>query len=164
LNLIRVMPAKGQDTMQKSIYLARLIGPVFAAIGLGMLFNTSHYLAMAREGLHSPVLIYLSGVGLLAAGLAIVLAHNVWVGDWRLIVTLIGWLAVLGGLLRILWPQAVVAIGGAAVAHDGSLIVGGIVVLAIGGVLGYFGYADSVSALMPTRNAPRRPRRKRRTT
>jgi hypothetical protein len=40
LNLIRVMPAKGQDTMQAPSIIARLLGPLLAAVGIGMLTNT----------------------------------------------------------------------------------------------------------------------------
>jgi hypothetical protein len=137
------MPAKGQDAMQKSIYLARLIGPVFVAVGIGMLLNTKLYLVMAEQGLHSYVLIYLSGILTLVAGLALVLAHNVWVADWRLILTLLGWLGVIGGTFRILWPQEVVVVGTAIVAHADALTAGGFAVLVLGGVLSYYGYADT---------------------
>jgi hypothetical protein len=129
--------------MQRSRYLAKLIGPLFIAVGIGMLLNTQNYLTMAQEGLHSAIMIYFSGVLLLTAGIAIVLAHNIWVGDWRLIITLLGWLATIGGVFRIVWPQEVMEIGRHVIAHDESLIVGGFVVLVIGCVLGYFGYADS---------------------
>ena len=41
------MPAKGQDTMDKSLIIARLIGPVLAAIGIGMLVNQAMYREIA---------------------------------------------------------------------------------------------------------------------
>lgn len=50
--------------------------------------------------LQIPPVVYLSGVLLFVAGLAIVRAHNVWVPDWTVLVTLTGWLALLVGLLR----------------------------------------------------------------
>jgi hypothetical protein len=48
LNLIRVMPAKGQD-MATSRYLAKLIGPIFVAIGIGMLVNGAFYRDLITE-------------------------------------------------------------------------------------------------------------------
>ena len=48
--------------MQRSIYLAKLIGPVFVVIGIGMLVNGAVYRAMASEFLHSHALIYLAGL------------------------------------------------------------------------------------------------------
>jgi hypothetical protein len=129
--------------MQRSIYLAKLIGPVFVVVGVGMLLNTHLYLVMAEQGLRSYVLIYLSGILTLTAGLALVLAHNVWEADWRLIITLLGWLGVIGGTFRILWPQEVVEVGRAVIAHSEALMFGGFFVLVLGGVLSYYGYADT---------------------
>ena len=59
--------------MERSHFLAKLIGPVFIAGGLGMLFNTAVYRAMFERALHDHMLIYLSGVIALTVGLAIVI-------------------------------------------------------------------------------------------
>ena len=45
------------------------------------------------------------------AGLAIVLTHNVWVADWRVLITILGWLAAIGGAVRILAPQRTGRVG-----------------------------------------------------
>ena len=97
--------------MQTSRFLAQLIGPTFLVIGLGMLANPEGYRTMAREFLKSRALIYLAGLLALVPGLAIVIVHNVWVPDWRLIITIFGWLAVIGGVFRLLFPQKVTSIG-----------------------------------------------------
>ena len=47
-----------------------------------------------------PPVVYLSGVLLFIAGLAIVQAHNVWRRDWTVLVTLSGWFFLLLGLFR----------------------------------------------------------------
>jgi uncharacterized membrane protein len=146
LNLIRVMPAKGLDTgmntSSTSRYLARLIGPVFLAIGVGMLINAPIYRTMGEQFLSSYALIYLSGLLALPAGIAILLAHNVWAADWRLIITVLGWLAVIGGAVRIVLPQFVQYVGGA-IFHLSMLpFIGGVVVFVLGGVLSFFGYRD----------------------
>ena len=56
---------------------------------------------MAEEFLRSRALIYLSGLLTMTAGLAIVLAHNVWARDWPVLITVLGWLATIGGAVRI---------------------------------------------------------------
>jgi hypothetical protein len=110
LNLIRVMPAKGQD-MPTSIFLAKLIGPVFLAVGVAMLLNGAAYRTLANSFLDNPALMFLSGLLTLPAGLAIVLTHNVWAADWRIVITIFGWLAVIGGAVRLLAPRQAVAVG-----------------------------------------------------
>ncbi|MGD9924085.1 MAG: hypothetical protein AB7V13_21985 [Pseudorhodoplanes sp.] len=135
------MPAKGQDTMQTSLYLAKLIGPTLIVIGLGMLINRDGYRDMAREFLGSRALIYLAGLFAFIPGLAMVLAHNIWVADWRVVITLLGWLAVIGGAFRILFPQEVTRIGTRMIANPNTMLIGGIAVLILGAILSFYGYA-----------------------
>ena len=135
------MPAKGQDTMQTSLYLAKLIGPTLIVIGIGMLINRDGYRDMAREFLGSRALIYLAGLFAFVPGLAMVLAHNVWAADWRVIITILGWLALIGGAFRILFPQEVTRIGNRVIANPSTMLIGGGVTLLLGAILSFYGYA-----------------------
>jgi hypothetical protein len=47
-----------------------------------------------------PPVVYLSGVLLFVAGLAIVRAHNTWRRNWTVLVTLTGWFALTLGHVR----------------------------------------------------------------
>ena len=47
-----------------------------------------------------PPVVYLSGTLLFVAGLAIVRAHNRWARDWTVLLTLIGWVGLGLGLVR----------------------------------------------------------------
>ena len=91
--------------MATSIFLARLIGPVMALVGVSVLANEAAFRKLAQEFLRSPALIFLSGMILMPAGLAVVLSHNVWVADWPVIITLLGWIAVISGAVRIFAPD-----------------------------------------------------------
>jgi hypothetical protein len=145
LNLIRVMPAKGQDmptvaSPRVSIFLARLIGPIFVVVAIGVLANGAVYRGLSQEFVRSPALIYLSGLFAMAAGVAVLLNHNVWAADWRVLITLFGWLAAIGGAQRIIWPQATEAAVRWFLTNPTSLVVAGIIWLLIGGVLCFYGY------------------------
>jgi hypothetical protein len=145
LNLIRVMPAKGQDmptvaSPRVSIFLARLIGPIFVVVAIGVLANGAVYRGLSQEFARSPALIYLSGLFAMAAGVAVLLNHNVWAADWRVLITLFGWLAAIGGAQRIIWPQATEAAVRWFLTNPTSLVVAGIIWLLIGGVLCFYGY------------------------
>jgi len=133
------MPAKGQD-MATSRYLAKLSGPIFLTIGIGMLVNGPFYRVLIGEALASHVLIYLSGVLLLLAGIAVVIAHNRWSGGWPIIITVLGWLMVIGGVMRIVLPQVVQTVAGTI--YAGRVAVSGVAILcvALGGFLSLKGY------------------------
>lgn len=47
-----------------------------------------------------PPVVYLSGVAMFVAGLAVVRAHNLWTRNWTVLVTLSGWFFLALGLLR----------------------------------------------------------------
>jgi vacuolar-type H+-ATPase subunit I/STV1 len=60
--------------------------------------------------LHDPSMMFVLGVFTLAAGLAMVLAHNIWSGGaLAVVVTLLGWLTLIKGLLFLLLPRDVEA-------------------------------------------------------
>jgi NADPH:quinone reductase-like Zn-dependent oxidoreductase len=62
-----------------------------------------------------PPVVYLSGVLMFVAGLAIVRAHNRWRTDWTVLVTLSGWFALVLGVVRMFaagaYQHRAVAIG-----------------------------------------------------
>jgi hypothetical protein len=141
LNLIRVMPAKGQDTpMQKSLTIARLVGPVLAAIGVGMLSNQATYREMAAQFLGGLPFIYFSGILALVAGLYILNVHSAWTPDWRSTVTMIGWVFTCVGAFRIIAPQFANFIASAIIANAGFFTGLGIVLIALGGFITFKGY------------------------
>ena len=64
--------------MDRSLFLARLLGPTSVVIALAMLINLGMYESMIAEALRPGILFYLSGLLSLLAGLAIVNLHNTW--------------------------------------------------------------------------------------
>ena len=128
--------------MTPSAYIARILGPVLVIIGLGLLLEGETFRAMAGEFLRSAALIYFSGLITLAVGLAILNVHHLWTRDWRSIITVFGWLALIGGIFRILAPNFVQEIGESFIAHRRWPIMGAIVTLALGAFLAVKGYQD----------------------
>ena len=126
--------------MDLSLFLARLLGPTFVAIALGMLGNLGLYESMIAEGLHPGILFYLSGLLSLLAGLAIVNVHNRWQMDWRVIITVLGWLMTIGGIFRIVLPQ--IAIGEGSTIYSGrtSTVVVALITGTLGAFLSFKGY------------------------
>jgi hypothetical protein len=126
--------------MATSRLIAGLIGPLLIAIGSAMLLNLDHFPVMATQIANDQGLIFLSGILSFLGGVAIVRAHNIWSGDWRIVVTLLGWLAILGGLVRMWFPQRAAPIAETFAGNATALIVGGLVVFALGAFLSYKAY------------------------
>jgi len=126
--------------MPPAVLTARLVGPLFVIIGLGILINAPFYVGAIVEATHSPTLVYLSGVASLLAGLVILNAYRAWTADWRALVTLLGWVLVVAGVIRIVLPQIVTQLATTLYSGPTSLSVTGVIVLVIGGFLSFKGY------------------------
>ncbi|MEM6496548.1 MAG: hypothetical protein AAF709_07470 [Pseudomonadota bacterium] len=129
--------------MQTSIYLAKLIGPIVAVAGVGFLLNRAAFIRFAEDFVSNTGFIMMSGFPALLAGLAVVNAHNVWVADWPVIITLLGWAAVVGGIMRITMPGVVRSIGSVILGASSFIVIEAIILIGLGGWLTYAGYMAS---------------------
>ena len=126
--------------MAHSKLIAGFIGPLLAALGVAVLLNRDLFPRMAGELAQDHGLIILSGMIMLVAGIAIVRIHNVWTGGWPVIVTVFGWLAVVGGLARMWFAELAAPIVSAVGISPTALVSAGGVVLALGAFLSYKAY------------------------
>jgi hypothetical protein len=125
--------------MQPAVFIARLVGPVFVAVGLGILLNGTFYTALILEAVHSPTLIYFSGLLALAPGLAILNVHRTWNG-WPVIVTIVGWLMVIGGAFRLVLPATTATLAGDIYTKPAVLLTIAAVMVVVGAYLCFEGY------------------------
>jgi hypothetical protein len=93
-----------------SIFLAQVIGCYLFIVGLAMLIYQHRFKKLISDFLSHPLTINLSGSICLILGLLIVIDHSVWVGQWPMLITLIGWIILLQGLMRIFFPDAFIKI------------------------------------------------------
>jgi hypothetical protein len=147
-------------TMERSRFIAKLIGPICIAGGAGMLFNTAVFKAMFERGLHDHLLIYIAGVIALTSGLAILALHNTWECNWTVLITLFGWLATIGGIVRMVAPQFIEQLGERIIGHANFFVIDGWIAVLLGVLLSYFAYFDPPN-LSPARAARGSSRRKR---
>ncbi|MFN8424030.1 MAG: hypothetical protein U0470_11860 [Anaerolineae bacterium] len=82
--------------MADSKRIAAIVGPTIVAMTAAEFPLVQPHLYDAQI----PPVVYLSGVLMFVAGLAIVRAHNRWARDWTVMVTLSGWFGLLLGLFR----------------------------------------------------------------
>jgi hypothetical protein len=88
--------------MEKSRSLAGIIGPVLVVMVASELkaWNPTLYDAQITP------LVYLSGVLLLTAGVSIVRSHHHWAPARPVLITIVGWAAIVPGIYRAFFPQA----------------------------------------------------------
>ena len=126
--------------MTTSLFIAKLLGPALAVLGIALLTNPARFRDIAHELMEGKAALLIVGLMTLVTGLAIVNTHNDWALGWPLIITIFGWLAVIGGIVRVTLPAQVRTIGEAMLANDNMLYFGGIANILLGGFLAYMGY------------------------
>jgi uncharacterized membrane protein HdeD (DUF308 family) len=82
--------------MADSKQIACLVGPTLVA----MLVSEFPLVQPHLYDSQIPPVVYLSGVLMFVAGLAVVRAHNIWARNWTVLITLTGWFFLLLGLIR----------------------------------------------------------------
>jgi hypothetical protein len=101
---------------------SRLIAGLFGLVLIGLALSDAAKLHIWTNT-PAPVA-YLSSVVLFVGGLIVVLVHNRWTGGWHVLLTLLGWLAIVGGLVWHIallgWPAVVGALARFATAPWGA--------------------------------------------
>jgi hypothetical protein len=88
---------------QRTIFLSRLFGLYFILVSLPMMLHKQAVVEMVTGLLRDPLMMFVLGLLALVGGLAMVLAHNIWSGGvLPVVVTIIGWLALVKGSLFLL--------------------------------------------------------------
>ena len=133
----------GEEKMDTSRYIARLMGPVMLVIGIGMaagmFVEGESYSSLMKEFIGSRALIFITGVLALLAGLIVVNAHNLWVPDWRVLITALGWLAIFRGVMNLVFPALVQTMGDHLMASYAGVVAGAAFMIVLGAILSIMG-------------------------
>lgn len=92
---------------ETSIFLAKFWGWYLIIFFLILSFNPKRIIQVIKDLEDQKFVIVISFVAIVI-GLLNILFHNIWEDDWRLIITLIGWLALLIGLSLFIFPKRTV--------------------------------------------------------
>jgi hypothetical protein len=93
--------------MENSIFLAKVIGLFGAISTLTIILRYKRHIVMEQNAAKNPLVIYLSGFLFLMLGSILTVSHPVWTRDWRVVVTILSWLILVKGAIRILYPNTV---------------------------------------------------------
>lgn len=121
-----------------TLSLATAMGVYMIAGGLSGLISRDRWRGILDEFMARPGLTYMAGVFVFVMGVAIILAHNIWTDPLAIVVSLIGWVAAIEGLVLIAYPDPLLkwAVSfvrpGAIVAFAVFTIVFGVVLLVLG--------------------------------
>lgn len=127
--------------MDISAFLAKLIGLYLLIISLLWMFRKHQVEGTIKEIAASKGLLAVSAEISLIFGLVIAIDHSVWEVSWRGLVTVLGYLLILKGIMRFAFPSRVKKISSKMM--EGGYWLVYIVMLIIGIYLTYCGFTYS---------------------
>lgn len=125
--------------MELSLFLAKIIG-LFLVIVAGALLLNRKNVNLLFSIYRNPESVFLTGVLDTFIGLSLVFTHNIWVMNFQVIITLVGWILLLRGAGRMLFPQKVVRMLEKYKKMQSLITLMLVMVLIIGAYLAYMGF------------------------
>lgn len=126
--------------MENSVFIAKIFGLCYLILGVGFMFNRKAFQQVMEDFSKNAALVFYGGMLALVIGIVIILTHNVWVADWTVMITVIGWLAFIKGIWIIVLPNTVSKFMQIYKNNDGLLGAHSVLVLILGAVLTFFGF------------------------
>ena len=116
--------------------LAILAGSAFLVVGLSLFINP--YVSTAMNDLvNNQGLLWVTGLVTFVMGTVMLALYNTWSKSWRVLVTIIGWLALIKGAVLMLFPQVMTLYVN--FLSNTTLTLSGIYAIVLGGLFLFLG-------------------------
>jgi hypothetical protein len=93
--------------MNATLFIARMFGLYIIIMAFILLFRRGLFQKFMEDFSKNYAVLFLTGIFTLFFGLAIVLTHNIWVMNWTVIITILGWLALIKGIWFLAFPDSI---------------------------------------------------------
>ena len=113
---------------------------LYLAIGIGMLINKDLYKKMFNDFIENIACLYFGGIMALVVGFLLVTFHNTWTKDLSVIITILGWMALIKGILILVLPKIMVALTKAMVESNKFLKIESVIIIIVGLALAGLGF------------------------
>jgi hypothetical protein len=127
------------ETLSITQILAVFIGLYLVAAGIGLLTDRNAYATVIHDLRENGTLGYVTSVFVFVLGAAIVAVHNEWTSPLSIVVSLIGWGALLEGVLMLAIRRPFLNVVGVVPFTAATALPFGITIIVFGAVLLYAG-------------------------
>ena len=118
----------------------QLFSLVYITVGIGFLINPRFYKNIFQDFVERTSSLYFGGLFAIAVGYLIVAFHNTWTKDFSVIITIVGWLALVKGILILVCPKLMIALTKVISSKEKNLRIYGVIVIIIGLLLAFLGF------------------------
>lgn len=90
--------------MDISRFLSRVLGIYLIVLCAAILINRETFVANVIMFTQDPPVVFITGFFTLVIGTLMIVSHNIWRFDWRVLITIISWLAFIKGVVIVISP------------------------------------------------------------
>ena len=126
--------------MELSLLLAQVMGAYLILEGLVVLLRRKFVVNIVEDLSQHKALMFVTGAMVFILGLLVVLNHNIWVADWRVVPTIIGWAMVIKGIGLFFVPKVMMGKAKRVAKNRNVAVLLGLVALIAGAYLAYVGF------------------------
>ncbi len=126
--------------MDSSKFLGKVIGIYLIIVSIAMLINMHQIIHSLHGLINDAPLMLVVGFFSLIPGILMVVSHNIWQWNWRLIITIISWSTLIKGASIIMFPNALGQISQHFLQNTHTYCIEAVFDLIIGILLCYFGF------------------------
>lgn len=131
---------KKEVDMDTSVFVAKIFGLCYLIFGIGFMFNRKIFQQLMEDFCKNVIAAIYGGIFSLVIGVVLILTHNIWVANWTVMITIIGWLAFIKGIWLIVFPNTVFKFMQAYKRNEKMLILHAAAVIILGTVFTFFGF------------------------
>lgn len=124
--------------MDLSIFVAQTMALAYLSLGLGMLAFEDYYAKAFKDMFETRSYQVFGGFISLIIGMLLVQHHGAWANDWTSLITLVGWLALIKGVMLLAFPEFTNWFKPLGKKKNIQLLGMGVVILGL--VFAYFGF------------------------
>jgi len=98
--------------MELSVLAAKILAIVYISAGIAVLGKRITFNKIIEDFKNSQALTFVSGFMTVVIGVLLVQYHNIWEKNWTVLITVIGWISLVKGVMLIAFPQFVYSFKG----------------------------------------------------
>ena len=126
--------------MITSMFLAKAFSIYLFIMSVAVFMNGSHLKSVIKDLVSSPAILAQSGALMVIVGITLVLNHHVWTPDWHGLVTLLSWIILVKGTVRLAFPDVAKDMLNKCSQSKNGMQICGVVSLVIAIYLGYHAF------------------------
>ncbi len=134
------MSESAQASQPATRMISRVLGPFLVIVDVTAVARSSHMQSLLSQFEANSLWTFVTGAFVLLFGLIVVAVHPYWHGPAAIIVSSLGWLIVLRGLLLVAFPRAFAAVADSMIGAQAWWVALCVVFALVGVYLTYVGW------------------------